>query len=285
MDARFAKHLMDLYSPLKEWRTCVRVWHEVLLQRSVGQLCVELDEEFMLVIPCVGLGRGVTEAEVGMLACLISRWKVGWKGVATLGAMETTGRSPRPTASVRVSKKADGTYVVGDSFCVRGHSILLFDAPVYMRLYLDVLDRQLHPSLFRSLCGALAVEPAGRHTDVRLYRFRDECAHRLRSPFLWKRLAEVMWPGVGLVTMMRWHAERCRGVHAVESLVHSVILLDELLKASDPVILVERDAHGRHRRCLLIMVRESQWRADVGSVLFVSYVGYEARVGEEVVVL
>jgi hypothetical protein len=271
---------MNLYSPLKDWRACVRVWHEMLLRRPVKQLCVELDEEFMLVIPCVGLERAVTEAEVQMLASLIGRWKLCWRGAPTLRAMETTGRAPRRNR-VHVSKKEGDVYAVGDSFCVRDHSILLFDEPMHMRLYTDILDRRLHPSLFRSLCGVLAVEPRGRHTDVRLHRFHGECAHKLRAPYLWKRLVEGMWPDVGLVSMARWQAERCQGAYSVESMVSGVVIFDELLRVSDPIVLVERDAHGRHRRCLLVMIRESQWRENAGSVLFVSYVGREAREDEE----
>jgi hypothetical protein len=272
---------MSLYSPLREWRSCVCIWHEMLLRRSVNQLCVELDEEFMLIIPCVGLGRCVTEAEVQMLACLIGRWKVGWKGLSTLSAMETTGRSPRRN-SVHVSRRDGGVYVVGESFCVRDSSIILFDEPMHMRLYLEILNRKLHPSLFCSLCSALAIESSGRCTDVRLHRFSDECAHRLRSPFLWKRLAEMMWPcGVEIASMARWRAERCQGVDSVESMVHSVVVLDEQLKLSDPIVLIERDAQGRHRRCLLIMVRASQWRENAGSILLISYVGVEARFGDD----
>jgi hypothetical protein len=267
---------MSLYSPLREWRSCVCVWHEMLLRRSVNQLCVELDEEFMLIIPCVGLRRGVTEAEVQMLACLIGRWKGGWKGLSTLSAMETTGRSPRRN-SVHVCRKDGGVYVVGESFCVRDSSIILFDEPVHMRLYLEILDQQLHPSLFCSLCSALAIELSGRHTDVRLHRFSDECVAKLRTPFLWKRMAEVMWPGVKLASMAQWQAER--GSTSVESMVHDVVVMDALFRASGPVILIERDAQGRHRRCLLIMVRASQWRENAGSILLISYVGGEARVG------
>lgn len=271
---------LSLYSPLKEWRSCVRVWHEMLLQRAVTHLCVELEEEFMLVIPCMGLGRGVTEAEVRMLACLIGRWKVGWQGVDTLRRMETMGRL-RKRASVPVSNKGGGVYVVGESFLVRDSSILLFDEPVHMRLYLEIIDRALHPSLFTPLCGALSIEPSNRHTDVRLHRFSDQCVAKLRSPFLWKRMVEVMWPGVELASMVRWQAERCRGITSVESMVHNVVILDELLKVSEPIVLVERDAHGRHRRCLLVMVRASVWRENIGSVLLISYVGFEARIAVE----
>jgi hypothetical protein len=268
---------LTLHCPLKEWRACVRVWHEMLLQRSVAQLCVELDEEFMLVLPCVGLGRSVTEAEVGMLACLISRWKVGWQGVATLGAMETIGRAPH--CSVRVLKMEGGVFLVGDSFCVHSGSILLFDSPLHMRLYMQILDRGLEPATFHALCAALSVEPAGLHSEARLLRFSDQRLDKLRSPMLWRNLAALLWPDVEVLTAARWHSERCPGLTSIEAVVHSVMVLEELMSLTEPVILVERDARGRHMRCLLVMVRVSTWRDNSGSLLFVSYVGYEARVG------
>jgi hypothetical protein len=63
-----------------------------------------------------------------MLASLIGRWKVCWRGTPTLRAMETTGRAPKRNR-VCVSKKEGDVYVVGDSFCVREHSILKHPDP------------------------------------------------------------------------------------------------------------------------------------------------------------
>ena len=267
-----------LYSPFKEWRSCVCVWHEMLLQRKVPQLCVELDEEFVLVIPCVGLGRAVTEEEVHVLAGLIGRWKVEWGGVATMRAIETTGRRAK-TKGVEVVRVAESVYLVGNSFCVQDHSILLFDSPLHMGLYRRILDRGLEPSTFRALCAALSVEPMGLHTEARLQRFSNQRVDTLRSPMLWRDLVAPMWPDAQVVSRAAWQAERCRNLTSIETMVHSVMVLDELMSLTEPVILVERDAQGRHTRCLLVMVRVSTWRENSGSVLFVSYVGYEARLG------
>lgn len=265
-----------LYSPFKEWRSCVCVWHEMLLQRKVPQLCVELDSEFVLVIPCVGLGRAVTEAEVHLLAGLIGRWKEEWRGVATMRAMETTGRNAK-RGLVKVNKVVDSVFLVGDSFYVQDNSILLFDSPLHMDLFRRILQKGLEPSTFRALCAALSVEPLGLHTEARLVRFSNQRVDTLRSPMLWRDLAAPMWPDVEVVSRTGWQTERCRGLTSIETVVHSVMVLDELMSLTEPVILVERDAHGRHTRCLLIMVRVSTWRDNSGSVLFVSYVGYEAR--------
>jgi hypothetical protein len=261
---------MDLFSPLKEWRSCVRVWHEWLLRRPVAHLCVELSEEFVLVIPCPGLDRRLTTADVRTLAGLIGRWKLDWKGPATQRRLETTGRTRRSEVGVR--ELGGGVFVVGDGFCIEDGSILLFDEPIHMRLYVSVVEHGLHPLTFRSLCSVLTIERAGRHSDARLVRYSNVCVDRLRSPMLWKTLAAVMWPGVEVVSTDRWHAERCHAATSIEAIVDSVVV------EQAPVILVERDAAGRHFRCLLVLVRTNMWRADAGSVLFISYVAYESRV-------
>jgi hypothetical protein len=266
-----------LFSPFKEWRSCVCVWHEMLLQCRAPELCVELDGEFMLVIPCVGLGRAVTEAEVHVLAGLIGRRMREWHGVATVREIETTGRCAKRN-SVEVIRVVESVYLVGDSFCVHSGSILLFDSPLHMRLYMQILDRGLEPATFQALCAALSVEPAGLHSEARLLRFSDQRLDKLRSPMLWRNLAALLWPDVEVLTAARWHSERCPGLTSIEAVVHSVMVLDELMSLMEPVILVERDARGRHMRCLLVMVRVSTWRDNSGSLLFVSYVGYEARV-------
>jgi hypothetical protein len=271
---------MTLYSPLKEWRACVCVWHEFLLQRSVPQLRVELQEEFMLTIPCVDLHREVSEHDVRVLAGLIERWKVQWRGgPATLRPLETTGRVLK-RRSVEVRKVADALYVVGDSFCVRRNCILLFDLDVHMRLYLQLVDRELDPSTtFGALCASLSIEPMGLHTEARLINFSNQRVDKLRSPMLWRNLAALMWADVEVVSAAVWRAERGPNVTSIETVVHSAVVLDSLLSMTEPIILVERDAQGRHARCLLVMVRVSTWTENSGSVLFVSYVGYEARVG------
>ena len=265
-----------LYSPLQEWRSCVCIWHEMLLQCPVPRLRVELNEEFMLVIPCVGLGRMVTDDEIHALAGLIGRWKMEWKGVTTLRRLETTGRCPNHR-SVEVIKVAESVYLVGGSLVVRKSSILLFDSVAHMRLYVQIVDRELDLDTFCSLCATLSIEAGRQNSEALLMSFSDQRVDKLFSPMLWRNLVALMWPDVEVVSTARWQAERCGGVLSIELVVHSVTVLDELMSTTRPIILVERDAQGRHTRCLLVMVCVSPWTENTGTVLFVSYVGFEAR--------
>ena len=273
-------------SPLKHLHPCVHIWHEMLLQRPTLPPCAQLREEFMLVIRRVECNKEVTETDIHALAALIRRWTTEWNGVATLKRLETTGRNlkPKPLA---VKKLTDSTYAVGDLFCVRNGSILCFDSRVHMQLYVQILDRKLDPSTFGPLCAALSIEPTRHHTEARLLPFSNQRVDKLRSPMLWNNLAALMWSNVEVVSTARWRAELNQflqprdGLRAIlpsiESVAYNVIEMDG--RTTEPIIIVERDARGRHTRCLLVKIRESAWHENTGSLLFVSYVGIEARMG------
>jgi len=273
-------------SPLKHLHPCVHVWHEMLLQRPTLPPCAQLEQEFMLTIPRAESSKEITEADIHALATLIGRWTSEWNGVATLKLLETTGKTRKPKPPT-IHKINESTYAIGDLFCVRSGSILCFDSRVHMRLYLQILDRELDPSTFGPLCAALSVEPIRHHTEARLVSFSNQRVDQLRSPMLWRNLAALMWPDVEVVSASRWRTELHQflqprsGLRAIlpsiESVANNVIEMDG--RTTEPIILVERDAHGRHLRCLLVKIRESAWHENAGSMLFVSYVGIEARMG------
>jgi len=271
---------------LKRLHPCVHIWHEMLLQRPTSHTCAHLEEEFMWSIPRAECSREITETDIRALAALVGRWTTEWNGPTTLRRLETTGRRPTPQR-LDVRRISKSTYTVGDLFCVRNGSILCFDSRVYMRLYVQLVDRELDPSIFGPLSAALSIEPTQRHTEARLVSFDNQRVDQLRSPMLWRNLAELMWPGVEAVSATNWRAELNQflqprsGMRAIlpsiEAVAHSVVELDG--RATEPIIIVERDAQGRHARCLLVKIRASQWQENTGSILFVSYVGVEARMG------
>ena len=241
-------------------------------------------EDHLLSIPCTALGRDPTVDEVALLGVLVHQQRA-WKGMCSLRQMETQGIR----TSSSVTRIADGVYDVGGELCcVHGASVVMFEDRAHMQLYLSILEAG-PLSFYSPLCSALAIEVGARHSEVRLSLFEGppSLLDQLHSETLWLRLVSLLWHGAESVSLEKWETERYKGEHCLETNVLGVIAFDDpfagilypTVRVSRTFILLQRDGKDRHERCMFVLVRHTERVGLVkGSVLFVSYVGYEGRV-------
>jgi hypothetical protein len=269
----------QFYVHFLQWQSCVRLWHEILLKRRVATMRVDSDE-WMMTIPCVGLDREPAEDELASLGMLINQW-AKWDGVHGVCAAESGAVVRRRKRKPRVEMRriTQRLYRMGDLFCVKGSDILIFESKAHMDLYCTAYLYCLDQALFNPLCSVLEVVRIARSSETRLaYYTGEEACQRMGSVDFWLPMVRILWPRAESLTLNQWESERFDGTISIESMVHSLVVDDTVIfTEADPVILVQRDADGRHSLCMMVILRPSRYAEESGTALLVSYVGYHSR--------
>lgn len=259
------------YVRFLQWHSCVRLWHEILLGRTVSAMRVDANE-WMMTIPCVGLERAPTAEELASLGVLVNQWAL-WAGPRTVRGLEETGRKRR---SIEMRRLQASTYAVGSLFCVSGSDILIFEREAHMDLFIMASEHaECCPGLYTPLCSVLEVQRIARSSEAKLARF-NATAEGVRRADFWRPMVRILWPAAESLTLNQWDSERYGGDVCIEALMRDLVI-DDMRASLDPVIFVQRDAEGRHATCMMVIPRPSRWSDGSGTLLLVSYVGYHSR--------
>ena len=270
----------------------------------------------LTVMRCVALESRPSDEDVCLLGALVRRY-AGWQGARRIeeGRRKCL---PRLT-SVKTSEGVYSFRCANEGWCVRVakrsaceddrqwlrypsrrsleglESFYLIDVLLFPRdkrhqdLYAEIESIRgfdnLHyrVNLFRPMVSVMDVERAHHCCSAVLVLFEGGTAmEKMLSISTWLRLVTVMWGRVEPLTVEQWQRETSTHEFSNEDIMSS-LMQGGFFSSVDgypvhsPMVIVQRDSFGRHSKCFLAAV--SQRRPFGGSVLLMSYVAFDTRVG------